>query len=117
MANFQIVIARNEVTKQSRQAVNPYIARFLRIGDCTAKLAMTLFLQLFWTYGTASRRSALTPNGCRQTICRDVANLYNQVLVRLLTDKIWLARQDSNLQLPDPESGALPIWPLASVKD
>ena len=46
MANFQIVIARNPCegrgTKQSRQAVNPYIARFLQIGDCFASLAMTL---------------------------------------------------------------------------
>lgn len=25
---------------------------------------------------------------------------------------LLLRRQDSNLQLPDPESGALPIWPL-----
>src|SRR5580700_6700716 len=27
----------------------------------------------------------------------------------------WLRRQDSNLQSPDPESGALPIWPLLSA--
>src|SRR5450759_195237 len=27
----------------------------------------------------------------------------------------WLARKDSNLQSPDPESGALPIRPLASA--
>ena len=29
-------------------------------------------------------------------------------------EKKWLARKDSNLQSPDPESGALPIRPLAS---
>src|ERR1700722_18292156 len=28
---------------------------------------------------------------------------------------LWLRRQDSNLQSPDPESGALPIWPLLSA--
>src|SRR5208282_6005510 len=27
----------------------------------------------------------------------------------------WLRRKDSNLQSPDPESGALPIWPLLSA--
>ena len=27
-----------------------------------------------------------------------------------------LRRQDSNLQLPDPESGALPIWPLLNAE-
>jgi hypothetical protein len=29
-------------------------------------------------------------------------------------ERRWLARKDSNLQSPDPESGALPIRPLAS---
>ena len=29
-----------------------------------------------------------------------------------MTVSLMLRRQDSNLQLPDPESGALPIWPL-----
>src|SRR5229473_2717807 len=27
----------------------------------------------------------------------------------------WLRREDSNLQSPDPESGALPVWPLLSA--
>src|SRR5450755_2254874 len=29
--------------------------------------------------------------------------------------RIWLRREDSNLQSPDPESGALPVWPLLSA--
>src|SRR5208282_4106711 len=34
---------------------------------------------------------------------------------RALCKNRWLRRQDSNLQSPDPESGALPIWPLLSA--
>jgi hypothetical protein len=36
-------------------------------------------------------------------------------LARRKARRFWLRREDSNLQSPDPESGALPIWPLLSA--
>ena len=54
----QFVIARNPRegggTRQSQSTINPYIARILALRDCFASLAMTLFLWLSWTFGTAS---------------------------------------------------------------